>query len=147
MSEESALALARDLMQRQNKYVLATVDEGGRPRMRWMGAWASDPEQAWVFYMLCGARSRKMTELAGNPAVQLMFTSEDYTCIVTLEGAAGSVDDLAVKRMVYEAIPASPKFYKSPEDPNMGVIRFQTTTIEVLCLQEGHEPVRIELER
>jgi len=112
--------------------------------MRWMGALARDPEHEHTCYMECAAGSRKVGELSGNPAAQLLFTSDDYRCIATMDGVAGLVDDLEVKRMVYEAIPASPKFFSSPEDPNLGVIRFQTTAIEVVCMGKGG-PVHIDL--
>ena len=145
MRNEEALQKARELIAAGGSFMLGTVDAQNRPRMRWMGALASDPGNELVRYMECGAQSRKMAELAANPAAQLVFSADDYSCVVTVDGVAGMVEDMATKKMVYEAIPASGDYFDSPESEAFGVIRFQATVIEVLCMSEGHEPVRIEM--
>ncbi len=145
MAHEEALQKARELLASGDSFMLGTVDADGCPRMRWMGALAADPEQENVYYMECGAQSRKMTELAANPAAQLVLSAKDYSCIVTVDGIAGAVEELETKRMVYDALPMSGNFFPSPEAESFGVIRFQATVIEVLCMGEAHEPVRIEL--
>ena len=145
MTQEQALEKAREIVAAGGSFMLGTVDAQNRPRMRWMGAIACDPDNELIRYMECGAQSRKMAELAANPAAQLVFNSADFSCVVTVDGVAGAVEDMDTKRMVYEAVPASADYFPSPESEMFGVIRFQATVIEVLCMSEGHEPVRVEL--
>ena len=42
MTREEAIRNARELIS-TGVYVMATVDEQGRPQIRWMGALAADP--------------------------------------------------------------------------------------------------------
>ena len=54
------------------------------------------------------------------------------------------IQDTDTRRMVWDAIPDSGKYFASPEDPGFGVVRFRAECMEVLCLSESHEPVRVE---
>lgn len=148
MTREEAIGKARQLVGGGGayvNYVMATVDDQGRPQMRWMGALAADPHDEHVHYIVSSSKARKVAQLQGNPAVQLLFTAPDYKCIVTISGECDMVQDMAVKRMVWDAIPASADYHSSPEDEGFGVIRFRARCLEVLCVGESHEPVRVDL--
>lgn len=145
MDQEQAVARAKEIMARGKPFAMATVDAQCKPWMRWMGALATDPHDDNVHYLVCGQTSRKMTQIAGNPATQLLFSNEDYTCVVTLSGRSEIVADPDTKRMVWEAIPAAARYFSGPDDPGFGVVRFRAELLEVLCLGESHEPVRVDL--
>jgi general stress protein 26 len=125
--------------------VLGTVDGECRPQVRWMGGLVDDPQQPWVFYLTSSTQARKMTQIAANPAAQLMFNSADYQQVATLSGTAEAVDDREIKQKLWEAVPQLKQFFSSFEDPGLGVIRFTTNSMELLALAEQHEPYRVEL--
>lgn len=143
MDQEQALHRAMELVASTPTFVLATVDGQQRPQMRWMGGLFQDPDRKRVLYMCCGARSRKMAQIADNPNVQLLFTAPDFECVVKLEGSAVAVVEPSVKRMVWNNMPGAQKHFTSPDAPGFGVIEFTTEGIEVLCTNESHEPVRV----
>lgn len=129
----------------KNVHLLATVDAQGQPQMRWMGALVEDPQAPWTFYLACGKNSRKMQQIAQNPAAQLLFSKQDDWQVAMLSGTAEDVDTPELRALLWENIPMMDQYYSGQDDPNMGIIRFVTKTLEVLCLQEGHEPRTIEL--
>ncbi len=145
MTEDSALELAREIMTKCSSFVLATADAQGRPYMRWMGAIVRDPQDEWTLYMEAHASSRKIQQITSNPAAQLLYTCEGYSHILTLDGVADVVQDPQIRKMVYEGIPGSSRFFSGPEDPALGVIRFRTTALEVYAHAEGGGTVRVEL--
>lgn len=145
MDQGQALHKAMELVASTPTFVLATVDGQQRPQMRWMGGILQDPLRKRVLYMCCGAQSRKMAQIADNANAQLLFTAPNYECIVTLEGSATSVYDPNIKRMVWEKRPGAQKHFDSCESPDFAVIEFTTECIEVLCLNESHEPVRVSV--
>ena len=145
MDQQQALQKAMDLIASTPTFVLATVDGEQRPQMRWMGGLFRSPQRKHVLYMCCGAQSRKMAQIAGNPNAQLLFSAPDFGCIVTVEGTAVAVNDPDVKRMVWENMPGAQKYFDSPVNPNFGVIEFTTKCLEVLCMNESHEPVRVSV--
>ena len=144
MTREEAIRNARELIS-TGVHVMATVDEEGRPQMRWMGALAADPRDENVHYIVSSAKARKVAQLQANPAVQLLFTAPEYKCIVNVSGECDMVQDMEIKRMVWDAIPACADYHSGPDDPDFGVIRFRARCLEVLCVGESHEPVRVEL--
>ena len=98
-----------------------------------------------LYYMASQGGARKVVQLTSNPATQLVFNSEDFSCVVTANGRCEMVDDMTVKRMVWDAIPAAAEYFQSPESEGFGVIKFIAEDVEVLCMAEGHEPVCVEL--
>ncbi len=123
-----------------NVHVLATVDAQGAPQMRWMGWLVEDPEQPWAFYLCCGKSSRKMAQIAGNPAAQLLFSKPDYSEVASLSGVATAVDTPAIRQLLWAEVPDMEKYYSGVDDPNMGIIRFTARCLELLCIGEQHEP-------
>lgn len=112
-------------------HVLATVDEDGSPRMRWMGALEEDPEQPWVFYLVCGVDSAKMDQIAQNPNAQLLFSQMDPWRVAALSGIAEAVDTPELRRLLWEAIPAMADYFSAIDDPGVGIIRFTARCAEV----------------
>lgn len=76
-----------------NAMALATVDAEGRPSVRMVLLKGHGPE-GFVFYT--NQRSRKATDIAGNPNVALLFHWKSLRRQVRIEGAVETVsDDLA----------------------------------------------------
>ncbi len=126
-------------------FVMATVDGDGKPCMRWMGAFARDPENEWVIYSASFTGARKMQHIKANPNMQLMFAKPDFSEVATLVGAAEVVEAPDVKQLVWSAIPACAQYFSSPEGEDFGVIKFTTKCIELLAMSEQHEPYCVEV--
>jgi len=134
MSETAAQV--REIIEAVNGlHVLATVNEEGSPRMRWMGALMEDPEQPWVFYLVCGKDSSKMHEIAQNPEAQLLFSQMDPWKVASLSGTAEAVDSPELRELLWDSIPAMHNYFRGVDDPGMGIIRFTSKCAEV---QTGH---------
>ena len=146
MTEQEALDRARVMMGNGSAtFMMATVDGDGKPRMRWMGAIAQDPDDENTYYMASQSTARKVAQLTGNPATQLVFGEQDFSCIATVNGKSEMTQDMAIKRMVWDALPGAAQYFDGPESEGFGVIKFTAESIEVLCLSEGREPVRVDL--
>jgi len=98
-----------------------------------------------VYYMACGSQSRKVAQLAQNPATQLLCRTQDYNCTTTLSGAAELITCQETKNMVWEKIPVARDYFSGPEGADFGVLKFSLQCVEALCMSEGHEPVRVEV--
>jgi general stress protein 26 len=143
MDRQKIVAAAQDLVRAGRAFVLGTVDETGTPQMRWMGA--AHLEEPLTVYMVSGAGSRKVHQIAAQQRSQLMFQSEDYSRVATLSGTCELVTDMQVKRNVWEGIPAAAKYFSGPEDEKFGVIRFECKRAEVVGIAEGMEAAVAEL--
>jgi general stress protein 26 len=125
-------------------FVMATVDAEGKPCARWMGAFARDPENPWILYAASFSGARKMQQIALNPNMQLVFGKPDLSEVATLIGTAVAENSPEVKQLVWNAIPMLGQYFTSVDGEDFGVIKFTTKCMELLALQEQHEPYCIE---
>ena len=143
MGKQEVVEAAKALVGEKRPFVLATVDEGGVPQVRWMGALYV--EEPLTMYMAAGADSRKMRQIKAHAKGQLMFQSEDYGKVATLTGEYEVVTDAETKRRVWEGIPGAHEYFEGPDHPGFGVIRFVCRRVEVLGLKEGMETATAEV--
>ena len=143
MTREEALAKLEETVKAAGPFVMATVDEARAPQMRWMGAAIRDTQNALLYYLVCGSSSRKMAQIAQNPATQLMFHTEGFQCIVTVSGKSQAVDSAGLKHSIWEQTPVLARYYAGPDDPRFALIGFEVECLEILCIGGSHEPVRV----
>ena len=144
MTTDELIKFAQQFVQEHSVFVLATAGEGGAPRMRWMGALLL--EEPFTLYMACGANSRKMDQVRANPQAQLMFQNAQFSEVVTLFGECEVTDDAEMKQRLWDSLPAMEQYFKGPDDPGLGVLKFTAQRIELLGLQtHGPEPLVAEL--
>ena len=127
------------------QYVMATVDADGKPAMRWMGAFARDPENPWILYCASFSGARKMTQIAANPNMQLLFAKPDYSEVATLIGTAEVANCPEIKQLVWNAIPMLSQYFTSVEGEDFGVIKFTTKNMELLAMREQRTPLCAEV--
>ena len=149
MAEEPSLertdiiARAYELIRPGANFILATVDGDAAPHTRWMGAAALEkPDRV---YMVTGARSHKVVHIEVNPQVQMLFNSEGFEEVAAIGGIASVVEEDAVKRRIFEAVPTAGDYFEGPEDPNFAVIAVRMQTIELVTADHKHAPFRVEL--
>ena len=143
MEREEIIAATQAMCKAGAPFVFATVGEDGGPRMRWMGGLYL--EEPLTIFMAGGAKARKMGQIHRDPLGQLLFQSPDFSTVVTLFGDCTVVDSLEVRQKLWEAIPQLANYMSGPDDPEFGVVRFDTKKIEVLSMAGGLEPQVLEL--
>jgi general stress protein 26 len=143
MDKHEVIGAAQELIRAGGSLVLATVDQDGVPQVRWMGA--ALLEEPLTVYLVAGAQSRKMGQIKAHPKSQLMFQSADYARVATLSGTCEVVGDRKTKQRVWEGIPGAANFFKGPDDPGFGAIKFVCKGVEMLGLKEGMAPAAAEL--
>lgn len=137
MDKTEIVSAALDLVRAGRSFVFATVDSNGTPQVRWMGgAYLEEPS---TIYMACGAKSRKMGQIASDPRSQLMFQAEDFSRVATLTGRSEVVTEAEAKRRVFEGIAGASQYFSGPDDPNFGAIKFTCQRVEMLGMSEGME--------
>ncbi len=134
MDRHEIIETARAIARSGRPFVLATVDSSGAPHVRWMGGMVIEPP--FTALMPAGVASRKMTQIRSNPCAQLLLTSEDFTCVATLDGACEIVTESDAKQRLWEALPALNGHYSGPDDPTFGAIRFRPRRVELLMSRE-----------
>lgn len=118
---------------------VATVDRQGRPRSRilhpiWEGS------TGWI---ATGRQSFKAKHLEHNPYVSLTYWDPQHEQIYA-DCKAEWVDDVAEKRRLWEVYKNTPPplgydlamFWKSPEDPTLGMLKLTPWRIEVWALND-----------
>lgn len=80
------------LIARQPSAGLATVDEDGRPRVRSVGAFRlarpTNARDRFTVFVLTRPSTRKVEQLAHNPAATVYFDEDDRTSYATIMGRA-----------------------------------------------------------
>ena len=143
MNKEEIIAVAREMAKSHRPFMLGTVDALGRPQVRWMGDLLL--EEPLVMWMACQRQSRKVGQIQARPAAQVVFSSDDFSTVVTVSGRCDVRVDAANKKKVWEGIPTLARYMSGPEDPNLATLRFVGTRVELLKLAEGREPQVAEL--
>jgi len=125
--------------------VFSTVDKAGRPQSRLMGAMVPVPQEEFAWYMETACDSRKVEQIRKNPHAQVLAFNHDYTEVATLNGKAVMVDDADVKKLVWDAVPASSEYFSDWKSPEFGILKFTVDQVEYLNLTLQLEPFSIEL--
>jgi len=94
LASDTALLLdsADALLARHPSAGLVTVDASGRPRIRSVGAFRlarpATPRDRFTVFVLTRRSTRKLEQLAQNPAVTLYFDEDDRTSYASIMGRA-----------------------------------------------------------
>ncbi len=144
MKHEEIIAAAREVIEANHTFVMATVGEDGAPRLRWMGDLVL--EEPLTITMAARAASRKMDQIRRNPQGQLLFNNAEYERVVTLSGEYEIIEDRETRQRIWDAMPSLRDFASGPQDPEVALIRFTTRRVELLVLREhGETPLVAEL--
>ena len=144
MTHDEILAAAQELARSKAPFVFATVDAQGAPQVRWMGGLVLD--EPFQVCMMSGAQARKLAQIRNNPAGQLVFSTPDFSRVITVSGTCEVSEDLECKERMWAAMPELAQFVSGPEDPNFGLVRFTGRRLELLAVMElGPEPLVAEL--
>jgi general stress protein 26 len=83
--------------------VLATVDKGGRPHMRWLTPIVF-PNKIGMVYALTLPSFPKVAQIRSTPQVEWLFQTTTLQEVVTARGKASIVDNPSLRSEVLEAL-------------------------------------------
>jgi pyridoxamine 5'-phosphate oxidase len=96
--------------------VLATVDEGGKPHMRWVSPVILKGRDGAIFTVTFPG-SGKVKNLQANPHVQWMFQTPALNRILMVEGKVNIIDNPSMRSEVLEVLGSRLRaFWKINED-------------------------------
>lgn len=127
---EYVIGLAKRLADGTRPGVLATVDEAGKPHVRWM-ATVSLRDFPLLYTITCPA-SQKVRHIQNNPHVSWMFSNDEMNLIVNLEGEAHLVCDPVRVQQVWKMLEDKSRAYflsLSPGTAGFSVIETEITHI------------------
>jgi general stress protein 26 len=123
--------LAKRLADGKRPGVLATVDETGRPHVRWMATLSL--EEFPLLYTITSPLSRKIEHISHNPEVSWMFASEDMTTLINISGKARVTEDVAKRNHLWKLLEDKSKAYFlsiATDGPGFAVIETEIENIE-----------------
>ncbi|MCB1098425.1 MAG: pyridoxamine 5'-phosphate oxidase family protein [Verrucomicrobiae bacterium] len=113
------VALAEETMADAKFPCLATVDEGGWPRVRPVSPVKTD---GFTIYIANLRSYGKTAEIAAEPRVELCYLSKSHDQ-VRISGCAEVVGDKSVMLEIWEANPLLRKYLGSPDNPELIIYR------------------------
>jgi general stress protein 26 len=116
MTRHEILEVLELILNDAHTAVLATTDEDGRPRMRWMTP-ALIRGRSGAIFAVTSPGFAKVNQLASHPEVEWMFQTPVLDTIVTIRGRINMVDNPSLLAEVLEALgPYMRSFWKLKGD-------------------------------
>jgi pyridoxamine 5'-phosphate oxidase len=115
MEKREILAYIERIIEEAKAAVLATVDEKGLPRMRWVTPAILRGREGTVF-AVASRRSAKVKHLSVKPNVQWIFQSPALDRVAVVDGKVNIVDNPSIRSEVLEVVgPRLRAFWKMYE--------------------------------
>lgn len=129
---DDILGIARQLVDGNHPGILATVDEHGKPAVRWMATLAFD--EFPIFHTLTRPDSRKVTQLKMHPEVNWMFFNRDRSLILNLIGTARVLTDVpTLKRIWKKIVDKSLPYFLDQYGKGPGYVVIESTIHSIEC--------------
>jgi general stress protein 26 len=105
MDKRQLMNRVEEILEDAKAAVLTTVDEEGRPQVRWMTPTVLKGREGFL-YTVTTPKTRKLVNLEGQPVVEWMIQTRALTEVVNLRGIMREVDNPALKAEVLEEVGA-----------------------------------------
>ncbi|MDR0950982.1 MAG: pyridoxamine 5'-phosphate oxidase family protein [Candidatus Ancillula sp.] len=115
-----------DYFQKCGTFWLATVNSDGNPQTRPFGLIMINDNK---LYFSTGSGKKVYNEIIAKPEVQLGAWEKALEW-VRVSGTMHPVSDPAIRQAVYDSEPRMKHFYNDPQDPNLGLLALNITSIE-----------------
>jgi general stress protein 26 len=141
--KEQFVKLAREVIGESQIGILTTVDDHGRPAVRWMSTLSFD--EFPTFYALTGPESRKILQIERHADVNWMFFKENLSFVLNLVGKARILTDTPTLKRVWKQVEDKSHAYflkHYAKGPGFVVIETTVTAIECTSPQDG---MRVDL--
>ena len=103
MDKKGFMTLLETIIDDAKTAVLATVDQDGKPYMRWMTPTLLR-DRPGAIYAVTSPDFTKASHLDANPQAQWMFQTKMLNRIITVNGRVNVIDNSAMKAEVLEGI-------------------------------------------
>ena len=133
--------IARLLAKDAKPALLSTIGLNGAPKSRYIGTFKI--RDTGEMFFISPSKSRKIQEIQRNSQTQVIFSSQDCKRVLTLSGGASIVEDLVLRRRLYEETKPL-KIYPIFND-YFGVIHFMPVYAEYLDINSSDDPVVINM--
>jgi general stress protein 26 len=129
---DDIIGIARSLVDGHHPGILATVDEDGRPAVRWMSTLAFD--EFPIFHTLTRPDSRKVAQIAKHPDVNWMFFNHNRSLILNLIGRARILSDIpTLKRIWKKVVDKSLPYFLDQYTKGPGFVVVETAIKAIEC--------------
>ena len=99
---DDIIGVAKNLVNGHHPGILATVNQDGKPALRWMSTLAFD--EFPVFHSLTAPDSRKVEQINRHPDVNWMFFNHDRSLILNLIGKACVLTDTVTLKRIWQKV-------------------------------------------
>jgi general stress protein 26 len=103
MDKNELLQKLEQIIDEVKTAVLATVDNDGKPKMRWVTP-AIIRGRTGALYTVTSPRAAKVKQVKSNPNVQWLFQTRALDRIITIEGKVNVVDNPSIRSEVLEIV-------------------------------------------
>jgi len=129
---DDIIGIAKSVVDGHHPGILATVDENGRPAVRWMTTLSFD--QFPIFYTLTRPDSRKVAQIATHPEVNWLFFNRNRTLILNLLGKARVLSDTpTLKRVWNKVVDKSLPYFMDQYAKGLGFVVIETRVETIEC--------------
>jgi general stress protein 26 len=123
-----APALAHETIRRAKFPMLATVEEGGQPRLRPVSPVRVD---GFTVYVANLRRYGKTRELAANPRCELCYLDDQHDQ-VRITGEVHIVTDADTLHAIWESNPLLRKYLGTPDNPELIIYRIDPKRVRFM---------------
>jgi general stress protein 26 len=129
---DDIIGIAKSVVDGHHPGILATVDEDGKPAVRWMSTLSFD--QFPIFYTLTRPDSRKVAQIEKTPVVNWMFSNHNRTLILNLIGRARVLKDTpTLKRVWQKVVDKSLPYFMDQYAKGLGFVVIETRVEVIEC--------------
>jgi len=129
---EDIIGLAKSLVDGSHLGLLTTVNQEGKPEVRWMSTLSF--EGFPIFHTLTAPDSRKVKEIKGRPDVNWLFSNHDLSLILNLIGKARVLTDTPTLKRIWKQIEdKSHLYFLNQYSKGPGFVVIETKVEEIEC--------------
>ncbi|MCL2544754.1 MAG: pyridoxamine 5'-phosphate oxidase family protein [Clostridia bacterium] len=119
--------------------VLATCD-GGQPRTRVFQYLFADGNKV---YFCTNSEKPVFAQLQANPNVSFCSYATDFNPVLSVNGKAVFVDDLALKARAFDEHPPLKGIYNAPDNPVFRLFYIDVSEVETFSYAEGSKRYKL----
>lgn len=116
-----------DVLKAYPNFVLATVDEAGKPHTRIVQYLF---EIGGKLYFCTNSTKNMSKQMKQNPHVSLIAHAPDFSAIARVNGDVTFLDDMALKARALEENPGIKEIYHSADNPIFEICAMDSLTVE-----------------
>ncbi len=141
MRQQAASRMLALKLVKSCEYAMLATCDSGQPRVRPMTPIVNDDLSFWI---CCGAKSRKMRQIMGNPRIELCYIDKKYNH-VRFTGRASICRSLAARRELFKRVKWLANHFKTPEDPSFGLLKFKPSRAEIMKGSNDYQTVALRV--